>query len=682
MRVEPLRFSVLACAVLAWTLCASQAFADDNDPPSRVARLALIEGSVSFQPAGTQDWVAAPVNRPLTTGDRLWSDRDGRIELQLDDSVIRLSSNTALAFLNLSDNVTQLQLSGGTLLLNVRNLGDSETYEVDTPNLAFSVLRSGVYRIDVDSSGNTTIGVRSGQGEVTGAGFAYAVHAGENDLFAGTDPLTETAQAEGGPDAFETWSADRDNHWRQLAAERYVSPGVVGYEDLDDYGSWQQTPDYGYVWFPRAVPVGWAPYHIGHWAYIPPWGYTWIDDQPWGFAPFHYGRWCNLHGAWGWIPAPPHPPVAVYARPVYAPALVAWVGAGAAIAWFALGPREVFVPSYPASRAYFDHVNVSNTTVNTTVINNIYNTTIVNNRAINTNNIRYVNRTIPGAVAATSTQAFTSAQPVARNPVRIDPHALASAQVRPLAPAALPTRQAFLGAGRASSVKPPPTVQNRTVVARTTPPPRPPAFATRESAIKQNGGRPLSLSQARDLEPAQPANQVVRIAPEATPMARPGTPPATLHPPLRTDRPPSAAAAAGRPPAAASHPNELPPLSRPPSPNGANSALEREHLQEQQRLLVEQNAERERVQQAQDEQHRQLAQQQAEAARKAQMEEQHLRETQALQERQFQQAQQMQQRQAEARLQLQQQQQQRQQAQRHEPPAARPAPHANERRPQ
>jgi hypothetical protein len=42
--------------------------ADADDPPSRVARVAFIEGSVSFQPACAQDWVAAPLNRPLTTG--------------------------------------------------------------------------------------------------------------------------------------------------------------------------------------------------------------------------------------------------------------------------------------------------------------------------------------------------------------------------------------------------------------------------------------------------------------------------------------------------------------------------------------------------------------------------------------------------------------------------------------
>src|SRR6195256_4734066 len=160
---------------------AGGARADENDdPPSRVARVAYTEGSVSLQPAGTQDWIAAPLNRPLTTGDSVWSDQGSRVELQLDGSVIRLASSSELSFVSLGDAITQIQLTSGTLLLSVRRLDDNETYEVDTPNLAFSVLRPGLYRISVDASGNSTaITARSGQGEVTGGGSAYSVYPGD-----------------------------------------------------------------------------------------------------------------------------------------------------------------------------------------------------------------------------------------------------------------------------------------------------------------------------------------------------------------------------------------------------------------------------------------------------------------------------------------------------------------------
>ncbi len=675
---------------------------DENDPPSRVARVAYTEGSVSLQPAGTQDWVAAPLNRPLTTGDTVWSDQESRVELQLDGSVIRLSSSSELSFVSLGDEITQIQLTTGTLLLHVRRLGDNETYEVDTPNLAFSVLRPGVYRISVDASGNSTaIAARSGQGEVSGGGSAYSVYPGDPVVFSGTDRLIADVQPNAyAQDAFENWGLDRDRRRDRSESARYVSPDIVGYDDLDEHGSWRPTPDYGNVWYPRGVPSGWAPYHEGHWSYIEPWGYTWVDDAPWGFAPFHYGRWVWTGGGWGWIPAPRRPESGSYVRPVYAPALVAWVGAGAGIAWFALGPREVYVPSYPVSRNYERNINVSNTTVNTTVVNNVYNTTIINNKTVN---VTYVNRAVPGAIAATSAQAFTTAQPVARNPVQVDRRAMAGAQVRAQAPTVTPTKQAVLGSSQATAVKPPALVQSRAVVARTPPPPPPVPFERRQEAIKNNGGKPLSAAQVRQIQPAAAARTAaIHLAPPAEPVSvakvqpkaeppRPGVPappvakappPAALHaaappppaaphaaappppaaphaaappPPAapHAAAPPSPAAPAAphaaappivqvsRPAPAAIHPRDLPPVPKPPSPSIANSVMEREHLQQQHQLQAQQNQDRQRIQQQQELEHQRLAKQQAEASKNQALERQHAQETQQLQQKHIQEQQQL-----------------------------------------
>src|SRR5271166_2689822 len=548
-RTRAVKFSTVLCVAIALAGFAPRAKANDDDPPSRVARLAYAQGSVSFQPAGTDDWVTAGLNRPVTTGDKLWSDRDGRVELQLDGSLIRLSNNTGFSFLNLSDNVTQIQLTSGTLLVRVRRLDDNETYEIDTPNLAFSVLRPGVYRINVNETGDSTaIKVRSGEGEVTGGGAAYTVHANEYDTFGGTDQLSANSESYGNDeDQFDVWAANRDRHWENSNSSRYVSADVVGYEDLDDHGSWRQTPDNGNVWFPRTSVPGWAPYHYGHWDYIEPWGYTWVDDEPWGFAPFHYGRWVSYEGSWGWVPAPARVEGVVYVRPVYAPALVAWVGGphfaigigvggggyapGESVGWFPLGPREVYVPSYRVSRKYVDNVNVSNTTVNSTVVNNYYNTTVVNNN-VSVTNVKYVNQSVPGAVAATTPQAFTSAQPVARNRVTVDQREVASAPVRAFTPAAVPAKQAVLGTG-AAAAKPPAAVETRAVVAKVAPPPPPPTFEKRQEAIRNNGGKPLSVVQVKQIQPAPTqVAAVVKVAPPAAPK-----PVADAPKPVQTNRP-------------------------------------------------------------------------------------------------------------------------------------------------
>lgn len=335
-------FLVMAVAV-ALLLAPHRAVADDDDPPGRVARLNYTHGSVSFQPAGEDEWAAVVVNRPITTGDKLWVDKKSRAELHIGSAGIRLDEDTGFSFLELSDQVTQIRLTTGTINIHLRRLDPDETFEVDTPNLAFSLLRPGVYRIDVNDEGDVTnITVRDGQGEVTGGGQVFPMSADQRGAFTGTDELTSDIQGARGEDDFDHWCADRDRHEDKAQSVRYVSRDVIGYEDLDDYGDWQSAPEYGHLWVPRGVAVGWAPYRYGHWVWVSPWGWTWVDDSPWGFAPFHYGRWVFVRGYWGWVPGP------VMARPVYAPALVAWglVGRTSACHF----PWAEWAPAWPGSR--------------------------------------------------------------------------------------------------------------------------------------------------------------------------------------------------------------------------------------------------------------------------------------------------------------------------------------------
>ena len=526
--------SLLSIALAVALFAPLRAAADEDDPPSRVARLSYARGTVSFNPAGTDDWVSAVVNRPMTTGDKLWTDNGARAELHLGSAAIRLSSNTGFSFLNLDDRMSQIRITEGTINVRVRRLDDDETFEIDTPNLAFSVLRPGNYKIDVNEAGDTTVVVvRDGEGEVTGGGSAYTIHPREIGTFAGTDQLDADIQRIGVDyDDFDHWCGDRDRREDHSTSSRYVSSDVIGYEDLDDNGGWRPVPEYGTVWFPHTTVVGWAPYRYGHWAWISPWGWTWVDDEPWGFAPFHYGRWVVVAGVWGWVPCPPRPVGVVYVRPVYAPALVAWVGGphfsvgigiggggGVGVAWFPLGPRDVYCPSYHVSERYVQNVNISNTTViNQTHITNVYNNVYVN-KTVNVTNVTYQNQTAPNAVTATSHQAFTSAQPVGRNLVKVDAREVASAPVAPMTPAVAPQQHSVVGSGTASSVKPPAASFNRQVVAKVAPPPPPAPFVKQQQAIQANGGRPPAVSQIRQVqaENMQQGRPNIKIAPPAQP---------------------------------------------------------------------------------------------------------------------------------------------------------------------
>jgi hypothetical protein len=523
--------SLLGLALAVALFVPQRAAADDDDPPSRVARLSYTHGNVSFEPAGTDDWVSAVVNRPITTGDKLWSDNGARAELHMGSAAIRLSSNTGFSFLNLDDRTTQIRITEGVINVRVRRLDPDETFEIDTPNLAFSILREGNYKIGVNEAGDTTtVTVRNGEGEVTGGGSAYTLHSRETATFDGIDQLDadiESFRDDG--DDFDRFCSDRDHREDRSQSSRYVSSDVIGYEDLDDNGGWRSVPDYGTVWFPHTTIVGWAPYRYGHWAWVSPWGWTWVDDAPWGFAPFHYGRWVTVGGVWGWVPCAPRAVVGVaYVRPVYAPALVAWVGGphfsigigiggggGAGVAWFPLGPREVYVPSYHVSRTYVTNVNVSNTTVNNTVVNNYYNNVIVNK---NVTNITYVNQTAPNGVTATSQENFRSARPVGRNMMRVDRREVQTAHVNATTPTVAPQQRSVLGSGAEGAVRPPARLQERAVVAKTPPPAAPVSFLRQQQEIQANGGRPPAISQMRQSRVGndeQPRSNI-RMAPPVT----------------------------------------------------------------------------------------------------------------------------------------------------------------------
>lgn len=522
MQKQSLGFRVLGFVVGAAFFVFSGAAS--ADPPSRVARLGYTAGAVSFSPAGENDWVQATVNRPLTNGDRLWTDAGARAEVQAGGAVIRMNANTSVSVLNLDDQITQLQLTQGTLNVRVRRLAPNQVFEVDTPNLAFTLRQPGEYRIAVDPDGNATdIIVRKGQGEALGEGAAYLIDSRQPYRFRGTD-LSEYEYLDAARlDEFDRWAADRDRAFDNSVSARYVSRDVVGYQDLDANGSWRVDATYGNVWIPNRVAADWAPYRDGHWAWIDPWGWTWVDDAPWGFAVSHYGRWTNLRGTWGWVPGP------VRSTAYYAPALVVFVGGDnfrltissgnvGGVAWFPLAPREVFRPSYPVSRGYFENVNRSNTVINNTVINNTYNTT-------NVTKVVYVNRQVPGAVVAVPTTTFVQSQPVSRAAVRVNQETVARAAVA-VSPSVAPTERSVRGAAVLAD-KPPARVFERPVVARSAPAAAHVGFAAQQQQLTLKPGKPLDDATRKTLKPAAdaPRSVVKVLAPAQV------APPKALPPP-------------------------------------------------------------------------------------------------------------------------------------------------------
>ena len=405
---------VFAVAAALCVIGTASAQSTDADPPGRVARIAATYGQVWLYSPDSGEWIGAARNRPVTTGDRVATDAGGRVELDLGSTTLRLDSGSELEVLRLDDAQVALQLHNGSAAVRIRDARAVGEFEMTTEEGRFRVQAAGRYRFDrADQASQLT--VYAGQAVFEGPGNALTLYSGQRGEFwleangAAQYSITEPVR-----DAFASWNSERDrNQGRIASATRYVSPEMTGAQDLDRYGRWEQNPDYGPIWFPRGVASGWAPYSSGHWAWVRPWGWTWVDDAPWGFAPFHYGRWVYYRDSWCWAPG------TFVARPVYAPALVAWVGGplvnisisiggGPAVGWFPLAPREVYVPGYRASPRYVREINVTNVTNITTITN------VINNPPRD-----YSNRKYPHAVTVVPTSVMTNREPVGPSAARL-----------------------------------------------------------------------------------------------------------------------------------------------------------------------------------------------------------------------------------------------------------------------
>jgi hypothetical protein len=319
--------------------------------PARVGRIALTEGNVTI--AGDVGAVseAALVNWPVTSNNTITTARGARTELRIGSTSIRLDGDSSLEVDELDDDNLRLRLHYGSASVRVVDASAVNGFELSTPQALLRMREPGRLRVDAERQRDTTsVTVFDGVGTVEAAGGTLPLRAGKRADVVGDDIDTGLAARDG----FDEWALGRDQYQDRSTSARYVTSDMTGYEDLDRYGAWSQDAEYGALWMPQ-VDNAWAPYRDGRWTWLDPWGWTWVDNAPWGYAPFHYGRWVQVRNRWAWAPGQHG------GRPVWAPALVGWVGGNASFGgrqqpgqgWYPLSPRERFVPGYRASQ---DHV--------------------------------------------------------------------------------------------------------------------------------------------------------------------------------------------------------------------------------------------------------------------------------------------------------------------------------------
>ena len=505
------RFWLAALALIVAPVLGSSAFAQD-DPPGRVGRLAEMQGVVSWYDSEQGVWADAERNRPLTTGDRLSTGARTTAEIRVGSTVVRLSEATELELMRIDDERIALRLHRGSLALQVRAREVAAEIDLITAEATVRPQRAGLYRLDRIDDTTQATALRGALRIVERDGFT--VERGQRvELWREGADAGVLRSRFGAPvnDGFAVWIAGEDRRDERSASVKYVSPEMTGAEELDRHGRWDQHPEHGALWFPIEVRDDWAPYRYGRWAWVQPWGWTWVDDARWGFAPFHYGRWVHWRGRWGWSPGQ------YVARPVYAPALVAWVGGphigvsiriGApAVSWVPLAPREIFRPYYRVSPRYEDRVN-----------HRPYGGDLPSRQPqqVPTGPIMYRNQDAPGALTSVSREVMTQRQPVAPSAIE---HRGPQRERAPLSYAAPPVRE-FLGP---VPVQPPQVNrEQRPVAVQPVREQRAPPVAVQPA--REQRTEPVAVQPARESRPEPVAVQPAREQRPEPVMVQPAMP--------------------------------------------------------------------------------------------------------------------------------------------------------------
>lgn len=288
---------------------------DEYEEHARVLRISLLKGEVSLKRAGNDEWEDARLNAPLVEGDVLATGRDSRLEIQADArNFVRLGPDSVLRVVTLRDEGIALSLSEGTVSFRLASFDKDKGYfELDAPGTTVAAERIGQYRVDVERDGAVRVTVREdGRARIYSQNSGFVLRTNRTARLApdGSGEADWEFTAAAGFDEWDTWNDERE---RYLASrlkfegrERYYDSDVYGAEELDAYGDWVYTKNYGYIWRPHTTVINvyndWAPYRYGRWVWCSPYGWTWVADEPWGWAPYHYGRWVYVDNYWCWAP--------------------------------------------------------------------------------------------------------------------------------------------------------------------------------------------------------------------------------------------------------------------------------------------------------------------------------------------------------------------------------------------
>ena len=320
------------------------------EQPPLVGHITHIEGDLLRYTPDVDDWVATVTDAPCGTDDILYADTDARAELIMPNSSwIRIGSDTHIHITRLESDLTEIDIESGTARLY--NKSSTATIKTSTP---FGTITSPPNTTcDLYLEENSLL-VTALEGSVDFLHVAdnthYGVTAGVASLKAGFDHAAPSEELLDKP--WNTWNQSRDEIWEERLAEEGDSssylPEDLQHESyaLEENGTWENVYYEGsrrYLWRPRCVSPGWAPFTRGRWT---EWygDHCWVPCEPFGYVTHHYGNWVYIDSCRRWYWAPPScgKRSSHYMGSGWYPGRVSWINRGIYVGWIPLAPMEPY----------------------------------------------------------------------------------------------------------------------------------------------------------------------------------------------------------------------------------------------------------------------------------------------------------------------------------------------------
>ncbi|MGH9898793.1 MAG: FecR domain-containing protein, partial [Pyrinomonadaceae bacterium] len=316
---------------------------------ARAGLVNLAEGTVELRGAGEEIWKPLKIikgdSQELQNGDAVKTGENGRLEILLTPgSFLRLNENSGFEMTDNSLDSLRLKILNGSAIVEATGVdGVKPDLNIETPQSRVSIVKNGIYRINVSDSGAADVFVRKGEARVDlnssaqvddvkikgGKALLASGFSANNRSNATTNAAPQTDSTgknlttkfdKKNEDSFDLWSKKRAETLvasNSRLTDLYSSGALTGFFNNSSRYSGRYAPHGLWFYDPSLSCYTFSPFYYG---WQSPYGFNypvWYDYNTYYYNRFGYSRHNVNRPATAIVGSPRMPPPSPAANRIY-----------------------------------------------------------------------------------------------------------------------------------------------------------------------------------------------------------------------------------------------------------------------------------------------------------------------------------------------------------------------------